>query len=473
MSSTVVFEFNGFRFEPFNLRLIHDGRMESLTGKAAETLLVLVQQPNVIVPKEVLLAAVWPDVVVEENNLSQQISILRKLLARDGLPELIETVPRRGYRFAGDVRVIASPAAQPATVTPPETGVAGAARVPARRRVAHRAVFASIAAIAIVVASVVWWRDRSAGGLASVNAQARAQAMLDQRDHQAAVEELNRAIALNPRNAEAYAMLAYAMHKNSPNAVIPPGAGSSPALEVAERSVAIDPSCASCHGMLGFILTYHHWQWARAETHFREALRLDPERESVRPSFAMLLAATGRLADAQQQIDLALQVQPYDLTWLYMRAMFLYLDRRYDEAIEGADRVLRINDRQRGAWDVRSKALFQLGRGADAINVLALDGMAGSAEVLERAVRDGGTEGGLRKLLELTDNWKARVEQSWRRATWRSLLGDAEGALDELERAYDQRNVNLIYVAVDPVYERVRSHPRFQRLLGKMGLQPQ
>lgn len=267
-------------------------------------------------------------------------------------------------------------------------------------------------------------------------------------------------------------MLAYAMHKSSPTAAIPPGAGSSPALEVAERSVALDPSCASCHGMLGFVLTYHHWQWARAETHFREALRLDPDRASVRPSFAMLLAATGRLAEAQQQIDLALQAQPYDLTWLYMRAMFLYLDRRYDEAIEATDRVLRINDRQAGAWDVRSKALFQLGRGADAVNVLALDGMAGFTEELERAVRDGGTEGGLRTLLELTANWKARVEQSWRRASWRALLGDAEGALDELEQAYEQRNVNLIYIGVDPVYERVRSHPRFQQLLGKMGLQP-
>src|SRR5262245_19568172 len=99
-----AFEFGDFRFEPANLRLYYQTHVIALTTKTSDTLLVLVQHPDSLVTKETLMAAVWPGVAVEENNLNQQISTLRKALAQNGGPELIETVPRRGYRFLGPVR---------------------------------------------------------------------------------------------------------------------------------------------------------------------------------------------------------------------------------------------------------------------------------------------------------------------------------------------------------------------------------
>jgi adenylate cyclase len=246
--------------------------------------------------------------------------------------------------------------------------------------------------------------------------------------------------------------------------------GQSPSVEAAERAVALDPRCGSCQGTLGFFLFYHDWKWARAEVHLREAIWLEPSKEAIRPSYALLLVATGRAAQALEQIDLALSVRPYEVGWHVIRASILYVARRYPEAVVAADKALALNDSERSAWEWRSKALFQMRRGADAIKALAQNAFAAHSSALDRAVAASGPQGGLRTLLDITGDWRGRSEQSWRRIAWRALLGDDEGALEELERAYALRNVNLMYLGVDPVYDRIRSHPRFQRVLTGMEL---
>src|SRR5688572_10165527 len=108
-----AYEFGDYRFEPFNARLICQGRVIPLTAKATEILRQLVERPDLLVTKEVLMAAVWQDTAVDENNLNQQISLLRKALGPHGGRELIETVARRGYRFVSPVRKIESVSAAP------------------------------------------------------------------------------------------------------------------------------------------------------------------------------------------------------------------------------------------------------------------------------------------------------------------------------------------------------------------------
>ena len=85
-------------------------------------------------------------------------------------------------------------------------------------------------------------------------------------------------------------------------------------------------------------------------------------------------------------------------------------------------------------------------------------------------MRREGVEGGLRKLLAITDDWRGRIEQSWRRATWRALLGDFDGALEELAVAIKARRLNAPNFAVDPAFDTLRSQPRFRELLTEVGL---
>jgi DNA-binding winged helix-turn-helix (wHTH) protein/TolB-like protein len=102
------YEFGSFRLDTNKHRLLRlDGQIVPLTPKAIETLRVLIEHRDQIVEREVLMKAIWPDVTVEEGNLNVTMSMLRKALSGDSTGEkFIETVPRQGYRFLGDVRVL-------------------------------------------------------------------------------------------------------------------------------------------------------------------------------------------------------------------------------------------------------------------------------------------------------------------------------------------------------------------------------
>src|SRR6476659_417251 len=96
--------FDGFRVDVSERLLFKENREVPLTPKVFDTLLVLLENSSHVLTKKELMQQVWPDSFVEENNLAQNISILRKALGetKEG-EQYIQTVPRRGYRFVGDV----------------------------------------------------------------------------------------------------------------------------------------------------------------------------------------------------------------------------------------------------------------------------------------------------------------------------------------------------------------------------------
>jgi DNA-binding winged helix-turn-helix (wHTH) protein len=102
-----IYRFGPFEIDPQQRVLLRAGKAVQLTPKAFDTLAVLVARPGRVLEKAELLKLVWRDTFVEENNLTQNISALRKVL---GEKEYIATVPRRGYRFTTQVEEIAAPA---------------------------------------------------------------------------------------------------------------------------------------------------------------------------------------------------------------------------------------------------------------------------------------------------------------------------------------------------------------------------
>lgn len=103
MKPPLVYAFGSFRLDPVERSLTQGGRPIALTPKALDTLVVLVERHGHLVTKNDLLRAVWPDAFVEENNLAQHISALRRALGDGPDGPFIETVPKRGYRFIGAV----------------------------------------------------------------------------------------------------------------------------------------------------------------------------------------------------------------------------------------------------------------------------------------------------------------------------------------------------------------------------------
>jgi DNA-binding winged helix-turn-helix (wHTH) protein/TolB-like protein/Tfp pilus assembly protein PilF len=112
-----IYEFGPYRLDVRERTLLLDGRTVALTPKAFDTLIVLIRNQPKVVSKEELLATVWPGTFVEDGILAQNILTLRKVLQN---PEWIETVPKRGYRFAINVMPpVAARAVEPAPASPP------------------------------------------------------------------------------------------------------------------------------------------------------------------------------------------------------------------------------------------------------------------------------------------------------------------------------------------------------------------
>src|SRR5437899_7722814 len=107
-----VIEFGRFKVVRHRRQLLADGRPVELGGRAFDTLLALIEARGTVLGKDELMSRVWPDRVVEENNLAAQISVLRKAFGADR--HLIRTVAGRGYQFTGEIRTTAATAAGPA-----------------------------------------------------------------------------------------------------------------------------------------------------------------------------------------------------------------------------------------------------------------------------------------------------------------------------------------------------------------------
>src|SRR6185503_1789238 len=95
-----IFSFDVFRVDAAERLLFKENREVPLTPKVFDTLLVFLENSSHVLTKQELMQKVWPDIFVEENNLAQNISVLRKAIGE----RFIQTVPKRGYRFVGEVR---------------------------------------------------------------------------------------------------------------------------------------------------------------------------------------------------------------------------------------------------------------------------------------------------------------------------------------------------------------------------------
>jgi len=169
MNDTVTlpaYAFEGFRLDAQH-RVLSRAKGESipLAPKAFDTLLYFVERPGQLITKRALLEAIWPHVIVEENNLNQVISGLRRVLGETaGEHRFIVTAPGQGYRFVAEVRVVG--AADDATPQPAAAQVATVARRVQQTASSRRLSAAVLAAVALTAIGVWFIQPESAPSVA-------------------------------------------------------------------------------------------------------------------------------------------------------------------------------------------------------------------------------------------------------------------------------------------------------------------
>ncbi|MFL6247222.1 MAG: TPR end-of-group domain-containing protein [Thermoanaerobaculia bacterium] len=284
-----------------------------------------------------------------------------------------------------------------------------------------------------------------------------------------ALEHFEKSIDLDPTYALAYAGMAdaysmLAFHGGSPAEVMPK------ARAAAQRAIELDPLLGEGYTSLGLVYMTYDWKWPEAEQALRRGLELNPRYASAHHAYAVYLGLVGRSDEALREIRKASELDPLALAIYLDQAWIHYSRNEVPLAIETARKAVRHDPRSPLARYELWWYLDHAGHYAEAIDTyeagLRLDRKdTAPMQALRDALRNG-PNAYLRKKLELS---KAAGEPHTTLAAIELQLGDKEAALDDLERASEMHERDLIYVKTSQTYAALRGDPRFQTLLQNIG----
>lgn len=297
-----------------------------------------------------------------------------------------------------------------------------------------------------------------------------------------AVQLFDRAIRLDSSYALAYAGKVTALGPLVWYRHLPSEQGIPAMRAAARKALELDESLGEAHVAQGMVHFYFDRDWEATEREYRRALVLNPSDQHAHHMYANFLVAMGRLDEAIAERRRALELDPLSHRSAMLLGRDLTVAGRYEEAIVQYRRAMEVDSTSPLALGIGQEGSFGLadayawaGRPAEAfaeyVRLARLEGIRD--EEIERFRRAYAEEG-------LPGYWRQRLDYELRRAGGRpealriaSLLarvGDAEQTVRWIERAFDQQAMALPFIGVLPVYDGVRSHPRFRALLERLRL---
>jgi TolB-like protein/DNA-binding winged helix-turn-helix (wHTH) protein len=291
----------------------------------------------------------------------------------------------------------------------------------------------------------------------------------------AALDRFERAIALDPRFALAHARRGQALWMLAqPLGDLPPGEAFPEALRAAERALELDEGLPEAHVTLGWVRLWHRWDWMGAEASFRRALALRPSQANAHTGLGFALTVQRRHQEAIAEGMTGVRLSPLGLSLRTAYTEILWYARRDQEAEEQARLAIRLDPAFPRASLVLAWILEARGSIPEAAEAHAASLKKGGArdEVAAAAVSAArtGPEAYWRWRLGQfpADNAFAGVQRA---KAW-GRLGDRDAALGALERGYRGRVGELMLLAVAPWFDPLRSDPRFEALVARMGFPP-
>ena len=447
--SKKAYTFGRFRFDAEARLLFVDGRSAPLPPKALALLQLLIQERGQLVEKEILMKALWPGTFVAEGNLTQHISTLRKTLG-DGV---IETVPRRGYRFVAEVEEVST-----ASVSFKGRWLCAAA--------------VGAAAMALV-AGMGFQRRAQASRQRQTEAyelsMKGSSCLFDKRTPdgvQRAMGYFEQARQTDPNCASAWAGLAYCYSTGRWSGVeIPPREAMRKARMAAEHALQLDPQLPYAHTALAEVQFRYEWDWAGAEREFRTALALNPRESFSHSSYGILLAVLGRQEEALDQLNQAQQLEPLSPFIRIAVGWTLNLLRRPDQAIETLNKALELDPGYTRAHQYMQEPYLAKGMYDEAV----AEAVKGSPTLESAAaLRQGYEREGARGFSRA---WSALAASNpVTQARFAARMGQADECFRWLERAYEERHPEMPIVARYLDLDPLRGDPRFVALMRRMGL---
>jgi len=257
---------------------------------------------------------------------------------------------------------------------------------------------------------------------------------------------------------------------------MPPHQAYARAKAAAKKALEIDPELAEAYASLGWITMWYDWDWPAAERHFLKAIQMKPDYAPAHLWHGLCLSITGRFEESIREIEEARELEPLEPNNTAIMGWALYMARRFDESIGVLRKVIESDPEFSIAYWYLSANLMQkkiYGEGIATLQKL----VQLSAEsviwlsALGRAYGLAGMKDEAFKILERLDGLsKDRyVGSFWRAVVWIGL-GEKNEALENLEKAYLERESLFACLKIWPLLDSLRSDSRFKALLKKMNL---
>jgi eukaryotic-like serine/threonine-protein kinase len=303
----------------------------------------------------------------------------------------------------------------------------------------------------------------------------------DQLDLRKSIDYYSQAIKLDPNYAPAYAHMASSYFFLGFFSAIPPQQAFGKVKEAALLAIAKDDRLPEGHGALALAKLHYDWDFAGAEQEFKRALELNPNNADIRHEYAHYLMAMGRMAESAAETKRAVDLDPVDDDLTDCLCWHSFAARQYDNSIQMARNLLvRVPDDTWEmailGWDYEQKGMHEqaVAEFKKAVELTDKSSptfssfyLAGLAHAYAQAGRRSDAEQVLQVLLE---RGRQLYVSPFDIALIYTALGEKDTAFAWMTKAVAERSTWLVYSKWEPRLDPLRSDPRFQDLLRRIGL---
>jgi TolB-like protein/Flp pilus assembly protein TadD len=285
-----------------------------------------------------------------------------------------------------------------------------------------------------------------------------------------ALERFQRAVELDPGFARARAHLALSYAQGAPGLPLSRTRIElgKIAAEEARKALELDPNNEVAYDALGWVHSYFDYDWPAAERAFQRSLDLNPSSADAYHRYSHYLMMMGQIEESLRVSHRATELNPFAPGMVAHHVWSLYMARRYEEAVEYAESILQANPDNFLARHYAYPAYAQLGRFEPVLSVE--EAPFGILDDVVQAYALSGAEKSARETLDEMLRRNNHPNVAYPIALAHVALGDHGGALDWLERAYENRAFRLPEISIDVRVDPLRGQERFEKLLAKMGL---
>jgi TolB-like protein len=297
------------------------------------------------------------------------------------------------------------------------------------------------------------------------------------------IEDFERAIQADANYAPAYAGLAsaYALLAIAPFDFLPPHEAMPKAETAARKALALDSSFAEAHTALALVDHHYHWKWKEAETGYERAIDLNPDHADTHLWYSWMLLALGRrdaaFDEIEQTMSIVQETDPHRLVTVHTtRAAAYYFGREYQRAVEECQKAEQLDAEYFMLHFIAGRAHMRLNEYPQAIaHLKQARTETGEMPLMDAALGLAYAVSGQKaETMKLAAEFQASARKRYIPPTYFGMLfaglGERDKAMEWLEKAFEERADGLTWLNVEPMLDEVRSDPRFQSLIRRIGL---